>query len=1500
MKVEVPPQALIRAFLSAVSASQLDIITPAFVRMKVLGETWLWHLQHNGLSKFLLQLEANPDRSEQADSTPLLVPKVYKAHRKTASADMVLEFLTSQLEKTRQRWSEIATSRGGQLSHDMLHVAFCLCLVAATVAHALLETHGRHAESLRDSQAAFVAELVAFSTQTNQVDNQTTILDAIATSLPPLHDHSSIRATVQSIQPLAATFKLLSNAFAQQAETYDDLDAHLDDIDDEDDSFDTLNGNPSQPRASFSMTKSALAEFDHFDARVLAYSDLLADLAQIENATEEELRIRETFVAGLTRLPLTRLLAAYPVLSMIRKGSLSFEPDAAQSLLRHLGDEILGDYEWSRSEASISFLLESLIGTVELWTDTDGTGVSEDAAELYKWLINIALKESLCSTGCLITTSDLLYRMLRSNADYTTNLTGITESVRTTLFKLLQESSAVVQQHIAEGLSSLFEYFTLNQHQSIYDDILGVLPSDAAHIESLFVRLTAFTYIGSSWKHLLSQCLYNVFETAGQIPEVEPNARRAIRTISRRLQLKGPQRLFELFAPQLLYTWLEDEALEKVPYRIFAYETLEAFIADAQDDLVSFCITRGPDARLAGLAKIAKQTPTEMVFASFAKVVVHSFAYDASMAQPDTGPGHEAEGKIRNLIKDVDYIPTFKQHFRDIMGLFFLHIDTCDDFERSLAKKTGKHPAYNRILETYRKINAFGGTGTPLSQSQQPSWRPRHFLDQLERACRRVGKQSSDFATPPLVVHVSRMLFNDMHEAYGAVHACRVLQRLKILIAFAGKSVLSGYSLEALLHGLKRYVVDKQTADYALPLVQYLYSNSQAYLGDRLTFTFGFSISTILSMRHLLSSRQDSTTQESSHKAMLSRATKFRDWLCASLDSILQRSEDAGSVPKYSHLVSSTAASRGPCSGAQAAPESRLLLELLHSLGSTTSILAPGDSEPCLSLLALDFSSPVPIHDDILQDDHEAYHLAAAIWRSLGDCKKSRHYMSWASRALGRAYQATGPSQQALIRESSLKSLLSAVPRVDKLGDYIKSSQRIVAALGRELRSDSSEACGLAESIFEAMLIKHARSDEWAALSGAMPQGILSTYMHSDRAAHDSSNPTARPESDTIEVAFDQKLGTSLAEWTRTITIAILEAGQGEPLLDLLRTFLDKHERPFNNYFPYALHLVANFSLKGKRGPRERIATAMEACLSRLTSTTAAYGKVLLDAVLYLRGHRFPEEHTALDRHSWIPLDLGVLASAALNCGMPKSALLFLELNHSSTPSTTPRRTSRQGSVVSLEQDTSATDLLSTIFRSIDEPDSFYGVEQNANLEAIAERLEFEGDGIESLLYRGAQVDSVQRTNPGDHVKSSARLLTALSSLSLNSLVSRLANDAAQETDTSGTSRSLVHASLKLGQWDLPAVTSAGSAEDITYRSLQSLQSIATGSSIQPLIYEGMADTCDLISKPGSRRKAINEGFQSLAALCTIDKFLSNAETDNFDHILDATITQRPWMVATR
>lgn len=1421
--------------------------------------------------------------------------------RRTVRSDLaesILVFLMNQLEQASQRWSHAVIDKATRIDVDMIHVAIDICLVSAQVADVIRTSHGRRADVLHQKQFEFLKEILKLALRPETIGGSDAVLHAVAPFLPRLQTVDTQVEILANIRPFALVINQLSEAF----EGYD-VRAEIRNtgasFDTEDDMF---GDNPSsQPFAKALNRRDATlgSNTRSFVASMTFYLHLCAEISKENTPIESAYLVKRGFTERLLALSVSEFLAIRPLIDRVLLSRLGLESEAVQHLLNIVGMNILRDYTWKGYDSSIAFLIEAMHGTMSLWTEPTLPDLFQDGAELYKFLINVLIKGGHCSTAAtIVPLADMLYKLLRIDPNYAEAIEG-QESTRTTLLSLLETADTASQHHIAERLPEIFIGYTLNTHEMIYHDVVEVLPNDSKQI---YARLVALTHIGITWNNLLRQCVYSIFDTAGYLVEIESHASACIDFMVQSLQLDNGKNLFRLFSSHLLHLWLEDRPLDSVPYRIFGFADLHEFVTSAQDDIVSFSIMRPAGEGLKPLADALQRSPTDLVTTSFAQASAHCIAYDVSHLDKD-GTGGGAENRIKQTAGGEHYADLLKFNFQKIISLFFLHVEDEDNIEKYLSRRKDH---YAWALEALRKMNKFGHPDRNSSQTQQPSWRPKFFLEQIEKMCRRTGKSSKSMWTEQLVVTVARALFNDMHAAYGPTHACRVIQRIRILVCLSGDKALADYPLEVLIHGLRPFATDKQSADIALPIFRYLLDHGTPYLEKNPWYSAGVCVTMLLSIRGLLESTQDSTTQESSHQAMLSRADDFRNWIMAWTDVLRKNIEDKQSLSAWDKLMLPAKKSSGKCSGLKGAAESDLLLLLLGGLesrfASRSSDKILGLDEPsskaCLSILCSDFLPAKPLREDILGDPVEAARFAPLIWTSLKAPSLSRNYSIWAARVLGQAYRQTGNVDKEIGRETGLKLSFSIFDRFRRAGSSSESKERLMTLICQQLWSKSSRASGLAETALNDILHSSMTHEEKSFVTRSMPDSVTNHYQ-----AGPVLEAKPRRINRHLDPAQTQEVFTKDAElsvWATGVVKTLIHSAGEDPMLAALLPFLDAQVSLAEHIFPYVIHLVLCLHADHHPEVREIISTGCNACLKQVSATNIPQTRLLLDAFLYLRCQGLPNEKTSFDRNSWLDIDLPTAARAAHLCGMSKTGLLFVEIHHSIS-SDSPRRVSRRSSIVHDDEPRALpAELLGTIFRAIDEPDAFYGVEQAADLDTIADRLEYEGDGVQSLLYRGAQLDTMHRLSSGKKPGASSYLLSSLTKLNLSSLVAHFAVGQPTSHEGVNSNHSLTKAAMKLGQWDLPSPVNVSSADDITYRTLQSINNLSQTTSLRNIVATGLMDIFGLIKGSTWGLPTIVEGFRSLASLSAIDSLTYLPDVSVFEEARSDLLHPKPWMKATR
>ncbi|KOS19771.1 Serine/threonine-protein kinase TEL1 [Escovopsis weberi] len=196
--------------------------------------------------------------------------------------------------------------------------------------------------------------------------------------------------------------------------------------------------------------------------------------------------------------------------------------------------------------------------------------------------------------------------------------------------------------------------------------------------------------------------------------------------------------------------------------------------------------------------------------------------YTAAFPTSDKAKGEE---RVKKKLGSQVFFESVYISFADVVALFFDIIDQEDAMERVFAKSNLSVARDN--LEAMKKI---AHSPMKLPPNQQPMFRAKFVLHELQRLCQGTEYQFQELWTPALVVFVARKLLGSVHQALGSLHACSVVRKLRILISLAGTVALESYCLEMLLHSIRSFIVDIECADDALGITQYLLDGGRRYL----------------------------------------------------------------------------------------------------------------------------------------------------------------------------------------------------------------------------------------------------------------------------------------------------------------------------------------------------------------------------------------------------------------------------------------------------------------------------------------------------------------------------------------------------------------------------------------------------------------------------------------------------------------------------------------------
>ncbi|KAI0128353.1 phosphatidylinositol 3 [Xylariales sp. AK1849] len=1440
-----------------------------------IGEAWILLRERETVVRYLLLLE-NPDSStDNGDSQqgPLAHPVTQMAETSDSHAirKLVAELLHPKLEDL-QALCDSWTKRGdgsSQISADKLRSLLnCLLVVAFNLPH-LTDVSSRQSQGLDVTLFKLLSD--ALRTAWDASDSRS-LYEAVLKVIRPYIPSCSTAGLSCLSKDTPQLFELLS----ELSDIFRDRNSQQslgsrDDAMDLDDGFESQESHPSTVSKvlDISRRESPMLDAESF------YSDTVQRLRLLKVLHQDPGQIGlvpTEFLDSLLELPDEEFLSCRFLNHELFTQELIISQDAALRVTERIAD-IIGTSVFSSCEVALHCCLGIVEGFITMWTG--GTGeLSALVGQLYHHFITKALPNNLLSRKTQTALARLLFRLTEIDERFPETVKLPTTIV--SLLSILQQCAIGVKFYIGRNVSRLFGRFVLKTHDQVCIDVIEKLPQDPGVSEGIALRLFVLSELAQEWPTLLRRCVYHIFETPGIIRTSTKHATYCLKTIAAKLELESAQGLFELFAPQLLYTWLDGDVIEKIPFDIFGFANLEELLKRSQSEATALMIMRGQETEVADLAKLLGISPVQLVESCFSKIMAYSIAHDISIPNPELPTG---ESRIRKMMGREPFLQNVYINFADIIGLFFSLVDQEDPVE----KAWGKDESFAYAAEAMAEIKKYAHSEVELAANQQPHFHAKYLTREMALLCSRTEYEMHALWTPALVVAVARRLFNMIHVALGPLHACSVIRKVRVLICLAGPRAWESYPLEMLLHSLRPHLVDPTCADDALGMSQYLLTRGSSALAQSPSFLAGYALSTLASLRVFLESSQASTTQESQFKATMSKAQKFHAWLSKYLEvyeSPVLRDEQQSAAFKAitrnaAHVRSSGNAERG-------SHESNLLLEILRDEGSNMQLLNGPSRNLALDILCKDFKIPASFRSDTVNSDGEAMDIATAVWKSCCAQSRSEQYLMWAGRVIGRGFAASGDIDSSLIRESKLTQYL-------RFSSAASSSEQGLLALLQSLASDRDYyTAGLAESALRSIVSEAAGQEDNALLAAC--QNVITDQL----LVSSDWNTYRTPPSDECQVdQIPENLSLSSdafenVRWPQRLAIRLTQSVKSDIVLRALPQVLASVNGFAEGAFPFIVHLVLLSERDKQQSAKRALSVALKDWLSLRSPIAKDNLSLMINTILYLRTQKLPKESSIADRSQWLDLEVASAASAAAECGLYRTALLFIE-----SSATEGSRTSRRSSAVRAQE---STDVLLDIFENIDDPDAYYGLRNNASLTNVLARLEYENDSSKSLAFRGAQFDShIRRRDPA--ASSDERsLVSTLSNLGLSGLSHSLIQNQQDHDGASVSVDATFHNARRLEIWNLPAPSSTGNPTVTLYKAYQACYQAVGQEAAQKAVYNGLSQVTENLVKSDMSTASIRRNLGTLAALTELDDVMNALHSAELDDMLTIFEERSKWM----
>ncbi|KAI9052230.1 hypothetical protein LZ554_003587 [Drepanopeziza brunnea f. sp. 'monogermtubi'] len=1495
--INVQPQHIVALIRTCLGLLRVSLPSIATMPCGPLALAWRQHVNSQQTLRYLLLLDKFPGGDAEwscpscpAYSDPDSITYVTSSAHFQAARKLVLELLQPKCRGILQSWKSYLADQCSLVSADMFRSATNSCItilllmshfIGSTLPQPQLHSLEADGREFTNEIAGFLSGAFTKDPKGAQCLNEA-LLQSVQPYLPPCGSNE-FRQLSEKVPYLLGFFISVAVTVKKLHVDTDgkSLESDVDMMDDNDDFIiREAHSNADKQREDMPRKIDCLETWT--SSFYLAVTGHLLMIAAIDD-TPCFVGVVTSFVDHLDSLDTQQFLASRRLLKHVIESDLTLDESVATRILERIA-LILQEKDYLQCEVAMKMCLETLVGLGSFWSAEEENDTADAASQLHCFFITHAHEKDLSSPHVQKGIAELLLYLMRSNSDY--GASRDLPSPRSSLFKILQHGTISVQFYIGNHISQIFHMFILKDHDSVFQDVSEKLPQNGDQPEGIFFRLYVFAKLASSWPTLLRRCIYYIFEAAGLLPSCTEHAMRCMTQVASALNVNRPKVLFTLFRPQILYTWLDydreresvQKKIEEIPFRIFGFTSLEELVEEAQEEAMALLIMRGEDRAAQSLAESINVDYTDLIKKCFTKIIAYCVAHDTSSpsGSKDSVTGYT---RMKNQLGGEVFHECLNLHFVDIIAIFFNIIESVMSAEKHFMKDPALAYAGN-ILDQIRSSDS---TNQTLPPTQQPHFKVRHLQAWIQYICPRAGHDLKHLYTPALIVSIGRKLLNGIHPALGSLHACTVLRKLRVLIALAGNAAIQGYPLEMLIQSVRPFIIDPECAEDAFGIIKYLMISGSSALVQNPAFVAGISLAMLGSLREICDSQRASTTQESQHQNTISKAQQFHTWVGQYLGKYDSPELEGQSASAFRKLVEA-AFTTGVGTADKNSLESVLLIQLLNDERNGGILLDRPSRELALSMLSSEFRTPVSFRNDILGQDGHSIDYAAIVWRS---CRGSTNnaYLSWAARVLGRAFAASGLVHEDLLQESTLAQITELATHTDEFG----SSISCVLNLLKELTlASATENAGLAETALRVILSKTDDTTYQKVLPSSLIEASFWNLYQIPPSEVGSLKLGQIPLSQVLEkeAIFDDK-------WLRNLSVAIAQSVPKEPHLNALVPILRVVPGFPERAFPFLVHLAISAPVHDQQDRRKKLSSAFGRWFDCNQDINKDNLKMLLNAILYLRTQHFPGEKSMADRSRWLDVDFLKAAKAASRCGMYKTSLLFTEEFYS-VPSQPSRRSSTNRS--SLENAELPTELLLNIFKNIDDPDSYYGVQQKASLSTILARFEHEKDGAKSLAFRGAQYDShLRRQNPGT-AQDVQSLVKALDNLNQSGISSSLLQMQQSVGMSPEVLESMFRTARKLEQWDIP-VPSTGSSDSVTlYKAFQAVHMASDETSILLAVNEGLESTMRNLVQKDLSATALHSSLQTLAALAEMDEVLTSRGSLQFEEMLTRFNGRSTWM----
>jgi len=195
--------------------------------------------------------------------------------------------------------------------------------------------------------------------------------------------------------------------------------------------------------------------------------------------------------------------------------------------------------------------------------------------------------------------------------------------------------------------------------------------------------------------------------------------------------------------------------------------------------------------------------------------------------------------------------------------------------------------------------------------------------------------------------------------------------------------------------------------------------------------------------------------------------------------------------------------------------------------------------------------------------------------------------------------------------------------------------------------------------------------------------------------------------------------------------------------------------------------------------------------------------------------------------------------------------------------------------------------ILLRIYKEVDDPDAFYGLQQPPSFDTIIDKVDHEGDGFKALMLRSARLDSSLRCGLSDHQADSLGMMRALGILNLDSLTNSLIGVRRGHMSESTIASTVLDVSRRLDQWDVAIPATNNHSESMLFRTLQAFRSVDLVADVRVQLQSALKTTVQILAETQESSASMKTRFRDLAVLTEMQEVLEIPDASQLSDLLN-------------